>query len=533
MFKKRKIKGRFIFISLIYLTALSVLDISFANTLNQKILILYEERNFFADKRDSIAAIQDLLGHYKVSTVTEKLSKTKNYDFKNYDIVFVVALDRNIDYPNLNEGLNNYENKIIWLGNGIQNFLSTNNYPLIYEEEGFNLNSVSYRKQGTGDLKKFSLGEKRGFYKIRSLSDNNKIKATLSDGFYEYPFIIESKNLTYISRVDINEPLFYIFADYLSTFLYKKYYSEDKILISIEDVHIFSDYQNLKDLTDILYSHNIEFTIGFIPYVRQETSRHITSFTESKQFIETLKYMQEKGGSIVLHTYVHNITEDEIRISRENTKALESIEGYFNKAVKDCVENGLFPIGYSASHAYLEKEERDLTKKIFSSSYGQVFINEGNYIVYPFELYDTKNFNQFFPINLGYVQSSEENKFGMIDLWLDKISVVEGYFGGIYFHSSTDKIYLEELINKLISRKTEFAKPLDKNHFVNTNHYNLEFKQNQKNITKNMVESKNKLERVYGNLFFAITIILTITVLLFGVILRKNLKKRKETMFKG
>lgn len=508
-------------------------NIVFAEELDKEVLILYEERNFFGDSRDSVSAIEDLLGHYKAKVYVEKLSKTKKYDFKKYDLILVIALDRDLDYPNMNESLNEYENKIIWLGNGIERFLNTNEYPLAFDEEEFNLKSVSYRRQGTGDLKTFSLGEKRGFYKVRSLSDKNKIHATLTDGMSEFPFIIESKNLIYISRVDINEPLFYIFSDYLSTILYKKVYREDTVLISIEDVHIFSDYENLKNLADLLYENNIDFIIGFIPYVRQSNSKHISAFTESKKFIETLNYMQEKGGSIVLHTYVHNITEDEIGISRENTKELENLEGYFDKAVRDCVENGLLPIGYSSSHVYLTHEERAKAKELFSSTYGQVFINEGNYIVYPFELYETPNFNKLFPINLGYVNSESEDEFDMIDSWLDKISIVDGYYAGVYFHSSTDELYMQKLIDILKLRGIITAKPLDENHTVKTRFYNIELKDNQKIINKNTLETNNKMESVYTNLFFVITLILSFTLIIFSTILRKSIKSQKENMFKG
>lgn len=508
------------------------LNYSFAENLDKEVLILYEGRNYLNDKRDSVSAIEDLLGHYNSKVYSEKLSKTKSYDFSKYDIIFVLALDKDIDYKNMIEALKNCNKKIIWIGNGIEKFLKNTNYPLVFKGEVFDMVSVSYRKQGTGDMKTFNVEENRSFYKIESLSDSNNIYSVLTDGLNDIPFILESQNLTYISRLDMNEPLFYIFADYLNQILYRKLYDSDKVLISIEDVHIFSDYEELKKKADILYQNKVKFTIGLIPYVRQGESKHIASFTDSSKFIDTLKYMQDKGGSIIIHTYVHKLNNDNITISEKN-KNLDNLETYFSQAVSDCMEEGLMPIGYEASHANLTENEKKRLKTMFSTAYGQLFIDEGNYIVYPFELYHTKNFNKFFPINLGYVDKNIENEFGMIESWLDKISLVDGYYGGIYFHSSTESLYVQELINILRSRGITLADPLEEDYFINTKYYQINQIEQKVTITQNELSKSDRIQNMYDELFMAITTILAITVTLFAYILRKSIYNQKKNMFKG
>ena len=508
------------------------LDYSFAGDLDKEVLILYEGRNYFNDKRDSVSAIEDLLGHYHSKVYSEKLSKTKTYDFSKYDIIFILGLDKDIDYPNMIESLKNCDRKIIWIGNGIEQFLKKTNYPVVFKGEAFDIVSVSYRKQGTGDIKTFNLEEDRGFYKIESLSDSNNIYSVLTDGLSEFPLIVESQNLTYISRLDMNEPLFYIFADYLNRNLYRKLYDSDKVLISIEDVHIFSDYEELKKKVDILYQNNVKFTIGLIPYVRQGESKHIASFTDSSKFIDTLKYMQEKGGSIILHTYVHRLNDDKITISEKN-KNLDNLETYFAQAVSDCMKEGLMPIGYEASHVNLTENEKKRLKTMFSSAYGQLFIDEENYIVYPFELYHTKNFNKFFPINLGYVDKNIENEFGIIESWLDKISLVDGYYGGIYFHASTDTLYIQKIINILRGRGISLADPLEEDYFINTKYYQINQTEQKITITKNNLSKSDRIQNMYDELFMAITTILAITVTLFAYILRKSIYAQKKNMFKG
>lgn len=499
-------------------------------SLTKKVIILYEERYFYGDSRDTVTAITNLLGHFQTEIDTAKISDQKKFDFDGYDYIFVLALDQNIANDKFYDALVSFEGEIIWLGKSVESLISKGNYPLVYDGEVYDLLSVRYRKALTGDDKTFSIGTKRAFYKVQSTSNENKVYSWLSDGTFEFPFIVQSRNLIYVSRVDINEPLFYIFSDFLSKILYNKNFQDDHFLISIEDVNVFSDYDNLKRLADILSENHLPFTIGLIPYIQQSGTDYITSFTEVSEFLDVLRYMQDKGGSIILHTYIHEMASDSFRLSELESK---DINEYFTKAIDDCVSNGLIPIGYEAPHVYLSYEEYNILKSIFSTTFGQVSITDGNFVIYPYELYDTESFNILYPFNLGYIDLSNQNEFNIIEERLRRIQLVNGYFAGIYFHGSLDDDYLIKLVDLLNIEDISVYHPLEDRHTVSTKNYDLVIDKGKIQITSYKQDIPLTPVQLFVNsLAKVVMYILTISLILFASILTFSIRRQRRNMFK-
>ncbi|MGB3365861.1 MAG: DUF2334 domain-containing protein [Acidaminobacteraceae bacterium] len=501
--------------------------------MSKNILVLYEERSFYGDSRDTVSAMEDLLGNYQSNVEETKISDLKNYDFNEFDYVFVIALDREINDEKFYEGLLNFSGKIIWFGNSIDTLIELGNYPLEYKGEVYDLLSVRYRKSTTGDEKKFSIGTKRAFYRIDSLSSENDIYSWLSDGTEEFPFIISSENLIYVSRVDINEPLFYIFSDFLNQLFYKKNNVQNQFLISIEDVHVFSDYDNLRNLADRLYSSNVPFTIGLIPYIQQEGADYITYFTEVSEFVEVLKYMQDKGGSIILHTYVHEMSEDGLEISTLEKNPLSDLDNYFDQAIGDCIDNGLIPIGYESPHSFLSEADYKKLKGIFSNAYGQIAITDGNYIIFPFEIYDTKNFNVFYPFNLGYITPLEKDSFRLIEERFDRIKLVDGYFAGVYFHNYLEPEYIDQLINILLRENVRIFNPLEESVSVKSEKYSIEILDNKIVIDdSSLVLEESKVSIFFNALSGWFRYLLLFALSIFILILFRSFTRQRKNMFK-
>lgn len=515
---------------ILFITGQSLLPSYAEDVLEKKVLILYEERYFYGDTRDTVTAMENLLGHFQTKIVAQKISDLKRYDFETYDYIFVLALDQEIRQPKFYVALSKYEGEIIWLGKSIEPLIELKKYPLLYEGEVYDLLSVRYSKALTGDEKTFSIGTKRAFYKVRSTSDQNKIYAWLSDGTDEFPFIVHTENLYYISRVDINEPLFYIFSDFLNQLFFEKNYREDRFLVSIEDVHVFSDYEQLKALTDILYKKDVPFTIGLIPFIQQEGTDYITDFTEVSAFLDVLNYMQSHGGSIVLHTYLHEMKANTLTISKLEPR---DIKQYFDRAISECLQNGLIPIGYEAPHVFLSNDEYTALKSIFSTAFGQIAITENNYIIYPYELYDTKSFNKLYPFNLGYIDPADKNAFKIMDERLKRIELVNGFFAGIYYHSSVEPFYLERLLVRLKAEGIVTYEPLQDDHTINSRDFDVSINNGRTHISsyiKTVPKSPlsifiDKVASVFSYLLFMIFI-------LFAVILIRSIRKQRKNLFK-
>lgn len=499
--------------------------------LSKKVLILYEERHFFNDARDSISVLKGLFGHFK-ATVDE--SAIKDYDFKTihqYDVIMVVALDNTINSKKMIEQLVLFKGQIIWLGASVGPLLQAGDYPLQEEGQLLDLLTVSYGRSENSTQKVYNIGTKREFYKVTPLDDTSEILSTFSDGVKSYPFIVESRNLLYVSRVDMNEPLFYIFADVMNRYFYRNHYGENQLVLSIEDVHIFRDFKKLRDMADYMSISRKSFVIGLIPFIQQEGVDYVTSFTEDREMIETLQYMQSKGGSIVLHLYTHKIKGDQLIAETKGENFEKELEAYINKALKACIDNQLYPIGAEEPHRSLTVSEYKILKNHFSTFYGQIAVNEGNFVIYPFELENTDLFNLFYPLNLGYILPSEGDPFEMIRERISKIEIVEGYYGGIYFHSYMEPDVLRQVLDYIDSKRMNVTNALSHDHWVKTKEYEYEIQQAQFKWIRNPADiPASPLQIFLNNVSRVMIIFLSGAFLVFMRIIFKLRTLRKNRL---
>lgn len=444
--------------------------------LMKRVLILYEDRTFFGDQRDSVTVIRDLLGHFHTQTEELELSKWDGRLLTYYDVVFVIALDKQFNKPNLIDALTTYKGQIIWLGASVEPLLKAGYYPLTYLGSEINFQSVSYAPEKNMTPVYYPVGSKREFFIVQPQDDTTEVLSSFTDGYNEYPFMLSSRNLLYVSRVDMNEPLFYIFADVLSRVFYKAFYHENQFFIAIEDVHVFSDTNKLRTMADELSRRHMPFVIGLIPFIQQAGANYTTSFTEVTEVVKTLQYMQSKGGLVVLHLYSHKMTSKDLVASPELDDPKTPMDTYLRKALMACIDNEIFPVGVEEPHKTLTPIEYEMLKNRMSTFWGQLYVSDNSYVIYPFDLFNTKNFNQFIPLNLGYIDNTNEDPYSLIKSRLDKLTIVRGFLGGLYFHSSQDPKELTKVLDYLEQKHIATFHPLSRSYWTRVGdiHYTIE-----------------------------------------------------------
>ena len=536
MFSIQKVLA--LFVGVVLLSAIFIKPApGFAETgLEKRVLILYESRYFYGDARDVVLVVEELLGHFQTKVDSLDINQWDAVDFSDYDVVMYMTLDKEPSHSEVLSALKAYDGQIFWLGRGIETFLTKSDYHMAYNGVLDNLMNIKYKKSLTGQDQVFNIGVQRTFYNVIPTSEHAEVDAWLSDGTYDYPFIIRDENLVFISRVDINEPLFYIFADYLGNFLDLKQYSEDEILISIEDVNVFSDYDNVKSLVDYCYEHSIPFTMGVIPEIVQEGTDYITEFDEVSEFVTLLQYAQDHGGSLVVHVLPHEVFEGDFIIYDQSDvylTAQDALEDFINKTLNKMFKYQLYPIGYQATHANLTLENYQYLKEHFSTSVGQLNINERNVVVYPYILYNTERFNEYLPLNLGYVDPSDETTFSLIHDRLSKIGLVNGFFSGVYFHSSLKVTYLDALVRDLGEYHLSYYDAGKTSHFVSNENYEVTIEDAMVEITMIKPEIQEtpieKGIRIMGNLIgyflFGIFLLFLLIFMRSRYVTRKKLFK--------
>ncbi|HDO9659694.1 TPA: polysaccharide deacetylase family protein [Clostridioides difficile] len=511
-----------------------------------KVLIIYDSKKETAYNRDILNIMRTLLGRFSSDIELLKLSNYDGEINKNYySHIFILGINENSydndkNTKNLISSLNSYKGTICWLGYGIENLLEHKKYNLDYVGKTNNIVSVNYRG------KSYNLDEHYVFNIVESKDTNNKVIGSINDTLNKYPYIINDKNLFYVSKLDLDGVLFYIFCDSLNDIFNIKTFDKGRIFVRIEDVHAFREPKNLVEIADYLSSKNIPFTIALIPAYVNPKNHKVITLSESPEIVKAIKYMQDKGGTVILHGYTHQYKEEEV--SGEgyefwDGKKDEPLKENMKIFVKDrvlnglrvCIENGIYPLAFEAPHYAMESEGYKELKKYFSTYMGQHQNNDKKFSTntYPYIIRDTEEFNIFIPENLGYIDPEDKFTFQNIKENLDKLSIVRGFSGGFFFHSYLNIEYLKNTIEYLEKQNIEFMNLRDFNNWVKVEE--IQIKNNGDEIIVNYDKDLDEITKSdarfksISNISKILIFIVSISVLIFVIIFIyfKKIDKKK------
>ncbi|HBF2807859.1 TPA: polysaccharide deacetylase family protein [Clostridioides difficile] len=511
-----------------------------------KVLIIYDSKKETAYNRDILNIMRTLLGRFSSDIELLKLS---NYDGEinenYYSHIFILGINENSynndkNTKNLISSLNSYKGTICWLGYGIENLLEHKKYNLDYVGKTNNIVSVNYRG------KSYNLDEHYVFNIVESKDTSNKVIGSINDTLNKYPYIINDKNLFYVSKLDLDGVLFYIFCDSLNDIFNIKTFDKGRIFVRIEDVHAFREPKNLVEIADYLSSKNIPFTIALIPAYVNPKNHKVITLSESPEIVKAIKYMQDKGGTVILHGYTHQYKKEEV--SGEgyefwDGKKDEPLKENMKIFVKDrvlnglrvCIENGIYPLAFEAPHYAMESEGYKELKKYFSTYMGQHQNNDKKFSTntYPYIIRDTEEFNIFIPENLGYIDPEDKFTFQNIKENLNKLSIVRGFSGGFFFHSYLNIEYLKNTIEYLEKQNIEFMNLRDFNNWVKVDE--IQIRNNGDEIIVNYDKDLDELTKSdtrfksISNISKILIFIVSISVLIFVIIFIyfKRIDKKK------
>ncbi len=511
-----------------------------------KVLIIYDSKKETAYNRDILKIMRTLLGRFSSDIELLQLSSYDKEINKNYySHIFIVGINEN-SYGNdkktkdLISSLNLYKGTICWLGYGIENLLEHKKYNLDYLGKTNNIVSVNYKG------KSYNLDENYVFNIVESKDTSNKVIGSIDDTLNKYPYIINDKNLFYVSKLDLDGVLFYIFCDSLNDIFNVKTFNKGSIFVRIEDVHAFRDPKDLVKIADYLSSKNIPFTIALIPAYVNPKNHKITTLSESPEIVKAIKYMQDKGGTVILHGYTHQYKKEavsgegyEFWDGKKDAPLKENMKIFVKDRVlsglRICIENGIYPLAFEAPHYAMESDGYRELKKYFSTYMGQHQNNDKKFSTntYPYVIRDTEEFNVLIPENLGYIDPEDKLTFQNIKENLDKVSIVRGFSGGFFFHSYLNIEYLKNTIEYLEKQNIEFMDLRDFDNWVKVDEVQIRNNGDEiivsydKDLEEN-TESEIRFKSI-SNISKILILIVSLSVLIFVIVFIyfKKIDKKK------
>lgn len=448
----------------------------------EKVLILYDKETIFSLDYNILNSVSELLGAYgNKKAETMNINDYKKGDVNNYNYMIVISLNGNRENKTLYNDLNNYTGKVYFIGTGLEKYLDLKKYNLEYRVKNINVQEVNYNRDNFKDdseTKKFHITKNINSVAINP-KDLDKVYSYVSDGREQYPNIWVKNNLYHMSLLPDETMNLFMLADSLNDFFQINREGKPKIFVRIEDVHLFRDTNELREMADYLYGEGIPFIIALIPTYRNLKTGHVTKLSDMPEFVGTIKYMQDRGGSVILHGYDHggfkgaNDDEDfEFWDGENNSPVNWDLSTYIHNnigdAIKECVKNGIYPLGFEAPHYGMDSKGYKEIKKYFSTYVGQYQSSDDNFTTtsYPYILKNTECFNMLIPENLEYVNPNDEMWFNNFKRNYDVLNIVRAPVGGFFYHSFVGMDDLKKIVDFLKSKNVEFLNMKDYNNWV-------------------------------------------------------------------
>lgn len=265
-----------------------------------------------------------------------------------------------------------------------------------------------------------------------------------------YPVFVKNDQRYYYAVDHLASQKSVLFAELLHDVFNVHHEAKHPAYIRLEDIHPFVDYENVRQIAEILKEKNIPYMVAVIPvYTNPETGKK-HYFSDSPKLLNVLKQMQKDGASIVLHGYTHQFRDSEtgegfefwdverntpiyappnqpFTLLEENDfKSKEEYENYIatlksietdyvktkvTRGIQELVNYGLYPLAFEAPHYTMSQNGYTVISEHFSTYVGQIQLSDEDWKIMDSSPYITSpsflNGMQLLPETMGYVNPED------------------------------------------------------------------------------------------------------------------------------
>lgn len=321
------------------------------------------------------------------------------------------------------------------------------------------------------------------------VDEESEVLVQGSDGNSELPVIMEKEDVYYIAVDRFYEPFSVYISQFLNTVFDVETTDKTPAYLRIEDVHPMVNPEYLMEIAEELKEREIPYMIAVIPvYLHPETGEEI-SFDQHPEVLDALKYMQDNGGSVLLHGYTHQFRmsetgegfefwdvendmpiyhgpeEDVEKLTEEDFDNAEDYEMYMEenkdyerdyieqrltRGVQELSNYGLYPLGFEPPHYTISQHGYEVVSEYFSTFVGQAQLSDENWEIMNTTPYANGasflNGMIMLPETVGYVQPDNDNAVEDMMEKADLYQVTDGGMIGGFYHSYLGVDRLIELV---------------------------------------------------------------------------------------
>ncbi|WP_182199717.1 polysaccharide deacetylase family protein [Paraliobacillus salinarum] len=406
-----------------------------------RILVIgqFDDEQGFVNQRK----VDLLVSHFSTEILFRDVTEVTTDDFKQRTHVIYYG-DREAAIPDkLKQQLSTFTGVILAIGENVEKL--GEHFSFIKQKSKGKVNQVFLTND---EANVFSLN----IEEIITIETNEQVKALLvgkDDVNNDYPLFIQKDNHFYLATTSLAMPLSTFIAEVLHEVFSVAHAHAYQGYIRLEDVHPLVEADKLMAIAELLKERGIPYMVAVIPvYIHPKTKeKHYLS--DSEDLLETLKFVQNNGGSIVMHGYTHQFRDSEtgegfefwdvehnmpiyhraneqpVKQTRADfsseadyqsylseKKQIESnyIENKLTKGIHELANYGLYPLAFEAPHYTMSQNGYQITSTFFSTYVGQLQLSDQNWQIMMEAPYETKpsflHGMTLLPETIGYIENS-------------------------------------------------------------------------------------------------------------------------------
>lgn len=534
----------------------------FESAQEEKILVIHSN----GEKQDhtQIRILDALLGQFSNDITILEDSNLNQGAGDQFEYLFYFGEDKKELSHKVINFIDNFNGRVFAIGKNIEQLSRFSHLDVLGEVviEFIILSGNSTREK---------LPEERIVNKIYVKSPGKIIMSGTTKNKEQIPLLIVNKDTFYLANESLFDPIGYKLTDTLFDFFNEKKPKDNVKYIRLEDVHPMTDSENLRKIAEILKDMQIPYMVTVIPvYTNKGETLHLS---DSPELVKTLKYMQDNGGSIVLHGYRHQYRDSETGEGFEfwdvqndrpiyqssNEKVLKeddfSSRQYFQKfiaeegvefekkyirsaieqGVQELVAHKLYPLAFEAPHYAMSQNGYRILSKHFSTYIGQVQLTDSSWESVYTTLYPSKpsflRGMQLLPETVGYVRDGDENAIKKIKERALEIKKYPGAYISGFYHPYLGYEKLNDLISAIDTISNNHWLDLkDINNSVSVEGVSITSSNGKIKVSKDFLTGDYEKHILIKKVVLVLTVLIVMVLLVLVLLLkRKNKIKSKSS----
>ncbi|GAE94572.1 hypothetical protein JCM21714_3742 [Gracilibacillus boraciitolerans JCM 21714] len=376
-----------------------------------KVLVVYSSEDQQVDHHQRI--LDSLIGHFTSDIKFKAVSEVTEQDLQEITHLFYYGQVKDRISQTFRQLLNNYDGVMVALGHNSKQLGDRFNFVTVGEDAGFIKMRLSDNRE-----QKMTVESSRVVF-TTEVNQKTKILAEGVNGMdQEFPLFMQHNKTYYYASDNLDPPSTIIFGEVLHEVFEVKHDEKHPAYIRLEDIHPLVDPNALMKIAKELKRREMPYMIAVIPVYKNPETGKLHHFSDYPKLLEVLQYMQENGGSIVMHGYTHQYRDDETgegfefwdvnnnrpvyqeadqpaiikteedfankqvyQEFQQEQIAFESkyVEDRIKKGIQELVNNGLYPLAFEAPHYTMSQNGYRVVSEHFSTYVGQVQISDHNW----------------------------------------------------------------------------------------------------------------------------------------------------------